>query len=188
MCHFFFKEGGTHWLFWFVTLSVVTIRQGGRGLFERCTMSFILNFLFSAFNPPLSQSSKLVCLYPMPHCGRGCCISTDNGTKQFLVKFWLVSKKERFSSSKIDKVRAFQRKYLKFFKENLSSTKHKSKKCFWPTANLNDYFSATECPIDLKPSCIFKFVRCLEVYEKKLVNLDRGGTLEGLLSARNPQN
>ena len=36
----------------------------------------------------------------------------------------------------------------------------------WPTANLNDYFSATECPIDLKPSCIFKFVRCLEVYEK----------------------
>ena len=48
----------------------------------------------------------------------------------------------------------------------------------WPTANLNDYFSATECPIDLKPSCIFKFVRCLKVYEKKLTNLDRGGTLE----------
>ena len=38
----------------------------------------------------------------------------------------------------------------------------------WPTANLNDYFSATECPIDLKPSCIFKFFRCLEVYEKKI--------------------
>ena len=38
----------------------------------------------------------------------------------------------------------------------------------WPTANLNDYFSATECPIDLKPSCIFKFVRCPEVYEKKI--------------------
>ena len=36
----------------------------------------------------------------------------------------------------------------------------------WPTANLNDYFSATECPIDLKPSCIFKFVRCLEVCQK----------------------
>ena len=58
----------------------------------------------------------------------------------------------------------------------------------WPTANLNDYFSSTECPIDLKPSCIFKFVCCLEVYEKKLTNLDHGGTLEGLLSARVPQN
>ena len=51
----------------------------------------------------------------------------------------------------------------------------------WPTANLNDYFSATECAIDLKLSCIFKFVRCLEVYEKKLINLDLGGTLEGPL-------
>ena len=57
-----------------------------------------------------------------------------------------------------------------------------------PTANLKDYFSATECPIDLKPSCIFKFVRCLEVYIKILVNLDLGGTLEGLLSARVPRN
>ena len=25
----------------------------------------------------------------------------------------------------------------------------------WPKATLNDYFSATECSIDLKPSCIF---------------------------------
>ena len=50
----------------------------------------------------------------------------------------------------------------------------------WPTANLNDYCSATGCPIDLKPSCIFKFVRCPQVYEKKLINLDLGGTLEGL--------
>ena len=58
----------------------------------------------------------------------------------------------------------------------------------WPTANQNDYFSATECPIDLKPNYIFKFVCCLEVYEKKLINLDCGGTLEGLLSARVPQN
>ena len=56
------------------------------------------------------------------------------------------------------------------------------------TANLNEYYSTTECTIDLKPSCIFKFVHCLEVYEKKLINLDRGGTLEGLLSARVPQN
>ena len=58
----------------------------------------------------------------------------------------------------------------------------------WPTTNLNDYFCATECQIDLKPSSIFKFVRFLEVYEKKLINLDRGWTLEGLLSARVPQN
>ena len=58
----------------------------------------------------------------------------------------------------------------------------------WPTANLNNYFSATECPIDLKPKCIFQFARCLEVYEKKWTNLDLGGALEGLLSARVPQN
>ena len=50
----------------------------------------------------------------------------------------------------------------------------------WPTANLNDHFSATECPIDLKTSCIFKFVQCLKVYKTKLINLDLGGTLEGL--------
>ena len=30
----------------------------------------------------------------------------------------------------------------------------------------------------------FKFVRCLEVYNKKLINLDLGGNLEGLKSAR----
>ena len=31
ICHSFLREGGGHWLLWFVTLSVVTIRQGGRG-------------------------------------------------------------------------------------------------------------------------------------------------------------
>ena len=36
----------------------------------------------------------------------------------------------------------------------------------WPTAYLNNYCSATGCPIDLKPSCILKFVCCLEVYKK----------------------
>ena len=35
---------------------------------------------------------------------------------------------------------------------------------------------------------IFKFVRCLEVYKKKLINLDLGGTKEGLLAARVPKN
>ena len=57
----------------------------------------------------------------------------------------------------------------------------------WPTANLNDYSSATKCPIDLKPSCIFKFARCPEVYEKKWANSDLEGTLEGLLSSRVPK-
>ena len=37
----------------------------------------------------------------------------------------------------------------------------------WPAGNLNAYFSATECPIDLKPSCIFKFVHYLDGYKKK---------------------
>ena len=36
----------------------------------------------------------------------------------------------------------------------------------WPTANLNNYFSAIVCLIDLKPSCISKFVCCLEVIKK----------------------
>ena len=45
-----------------------------------------------------------------------------------------------------------------------------------PTTNLNDYFSATKYPIDLKPSCILKFVCCLQVY-KKMINLDPGGPL-----------
>ena len=45
------------------------------------------------------------------------------------------------------------------------------------------FFSATECPIDLKPCCIFKFVRCCESC-KKIINLDPGG----LLTARVPQN
>ena len=38
----------------------------------------------------------------------------------------------------------------------------------WPTANLNNYFYVTGCPIDLKQSCIFKFVPCLEVYKKNV--------------------
>ena len=49
---------------------------------------------------------------------------------------------------------------------------------------VNDYISGTDCPIDLKPSCIFKFVNCPEVYIKILTNLDLEGTLEGLLSGR----
>ena len=43
---------------------------------------------------------------------------------------------------------------------------------------VNDYISGTDCPIDLKPSCIFKFVNCPEVYIKILTNLDLEGTLE----------
>ena len=40
---------------------------------------------------------------------------------------------------------------------------HPSKK---PAANQNNYFSATECLMDLRPNCVFKAVHCLEVYKK----------------------
>ena len=77
-------------------------------------------------------SSKRVCLYLMPHYGRGCRIST---LIMVPINFWrnsdLFKKKEHFSSSKIDNFRAFQRKSLKIFKENLSNTKQKSLKPFW---------------------------------------------------------
>ena len=49
----------------------------------------------------------------------------------------------------------------------------------WPAANLKRYISGTECPIDLKPGCKFKFLSCLEVYLRKLINLDHEGALEG---------
>ena len=42
-----------------------------------------------------------------------------------------------FSRSKIDKFIAFQRKSLKYPKENLSNLKHKSLKCF--SSNCNDF-------------------------------------------------
>ena len=56
------------------------------------------------------------------------------------------------------------------------------------TANQNDFISGTNCPIDLKPSFIFMFVRCSDVYIKILTKLDLEGTLEGLLTARLPPN
>ena len=58
----------------------------------------------------------------------------------------------------------------------------------WPAANLKRYISGTECPIDLKPGCKFKFLSCLEVYLRKLINLDHEGALEGLFLPRVPQN
>ena len=36
----------------------------------------------------------------------------------------------------------------------------------WPIENQKGYFSGTECQIDLKPGCRFKFLRCLDVYVK----------------------
>ena len=54
----------------------------------------------------------------------------------------------------------------------------------WPSANPNDNYSGTDCQINLKPSCIFKFVSCLEVYIKILIYLELEGTLEGHLLAR----
>ena len=51
------------------------------------------------------------------------------------INFWQNSdqfeKKRIFFSSKFDKLRGFQRKSLKFSKENLSNPKHESLKCFW---------------------------------------------------------
>ena len=45
----------------------------------------------------------------------------NHNFNQFLAKFWPI-KKRCFSSSKIGKVRAFQRKSPNFFEENLSNT------------------------------------------------------------------
>ena len=47
-----------------------------------------------------------------------------------------------------------------------------------PLSEIRDC-SGTECPIDLKPGCKFKFVRCLETYLKKLISLGHEGTLPG---------
>ena len=58
----------------------------------------------------------------------------------------------------------------------------------WPTANQKRYISGTECPIDLKPGCKFKFLSCLEVYLRKLINLDHEGALEGPFLPRVIQN
>ena len=44
----------------------------------------------------------------------------------------------------------------------------------WSTANLNNYFSATGCSIDLKPSCIFKFgYHLLQDYVNKGVTVPK---------------
>ena len=73
-----------------------------------------------------------ICLYPMPHCG---CVCSNSTLIMVPINFWrnsdLFKKKEHLSSSKIDNFRAFQRKSLKIFKENLSNTKQKSLKPFW---------------------------------------------------------
>ena len=57
------------------------------------------------------------------------------------INFWQNSdqfeKKRIFFSSKFDKLRGFQRKSLKFSKENLSNPKHESLKCFW--CNYEDF-------------------------------------------------
>ena len=45
-----------------------------------------------------------------------------------------------------------------------------------------------ECPIDLKPGCKFKLVRCPKVYKKKLTNLDHQRTLAGPFLCRVPWN
>ena len=47
-----------------------------------------------------------------------------------------------------------------------------------PLSEIRDC-SGTECPIDLKPGCKFKFVRWLETYLKKIISLGHEGTLRG---------
>ena len=48
------------------------------------------------------------------------------------------------------------------------------------------FISGTECPIDLKPGCRFKFVPCLETYPKQLIIFGHSGTLQILFSPRVP--
>ena len=49
----------------------------------------------------------------------------------------------------------------------LSGTLIRGNEAILIESNLNNYFSATECPIDLKPSCIFKFVPVFKPYLSK---------------------
>ena len=42
----------------------------------------------------------------------------------------------------------------------------------WPAVFSKDYISATICPIYLKPGWKFKFVSCLEIQNRKLINLE----------------
>ena len=74
-----------------------------------------------------------VSVFPIPHCGCVCRISTLIMVPiNFCEIFDLFkTKRAQFCSSKIDRVRAFQRKSMKMFKENLSNTNHKSLKYFW---------------------------------------------------------
>ena len=58
----------------------------------------------------------------------------------------------------------------------------------WPIENKNSYISGTECPIDLKPGCKFKFVRCLETYLRTSPILGHEGTLQGPFLGRVPWN
>ena len=55
-------------------------------------------------------------------------------------------------------------------------------------ANQNNYISVAKWWINLKPCCKFKFVCCLEMYLRKLINLDYEGTLEEPFLERVPSN
>ena len=76
--------------------------------------------------------SKCVRFFSIPYCGCVCRISTLIMVPiNFCEIFDLFkTKRAQFRSSKIDRVRAFQRKSMKMFKENLSNTNHKSLKYF----------------------------------------------------------
>ena len=53
-----------------------------------------------------------------------------------------------------------------------------------PQENQNDNFSVAKCRIYLNPCCKFELVCFLETYQRKVINLDHGGTPEDPFSAR----
>ena len=55
-----------------------------------------------------------------------------------------------------------------------------------PPLSENRDCSETECPIDLKHGCKFKFVRSLETYIKKLITLGHDQPLLGTFLPRVP--
>ena len=56
----------------------------------------------------------------------------------------------------------------------------------WLIENQNSYISGTDCPIDLKSGCKFKFVSCLETNLRTFTILGHEGTLQGPFFTKGP--
>ena len=114
---------------------------------------------------------------------RFCIKNMDNGSKMSKVypNYILQTKKSKFLFSLLVLDCLFWSWYrdLFFFASGRGGAK-------WPTANQKRYISGTECPIDLKPGCKFKFLCCFEVYIRKLIHLDHEGALAGPFLPRVP--